>query len=138
MPDKNLVNIDTFDLYGSFCNNYMIFKLNHISPSTRLQYFLVFFHIIFLQCVCLCNVSIIGIMHIWWKLAINNILDTISSHWLMCILFCLLYLTVMSQFFQYPQGMYSIVMEKSDDLFSVSLMEIKDSLSCNSIEWKPA
>lgn len=132
MPDKSLVNIDTFDLYGSFHNNYMIFKLNHISPPSRLQSFLVFFHIIFLQSVCLCNVSIIRIMHIWWKLAINNISDTLSSHWLMRILFCLLYLTDMSQFFQYPRDMYCIVMENS-----VSFMEIKDSLSCNSIQRKP-
>lgn len=114
----------------------MIFKLNHISPPSWLQSFLVHFHIIFLQSVCLCNVSIIRIMHIWWKLAINNLLDTVSSHWLMCILFCLLYLTDMSQFFQYLKGTYSVVMENLDDLISVSLMERKDSVSCNSIKGK--
>lgn len=54
----------------------------------------------------------------------------------MCILFCLQYLTDVSQFFQYPRGTESIVMENSDDLFSVSLAEIKDSLSCNSVQGK--
>lgn len=48
MPDKNLVNIEMFDLYDSSHNNYMIFKLNHISQPSRLQSFLVSFHIIFL------------------------------------------------------------------------------------------
>lgn len=114
----------------------MIFKWSHISPPSRLQSFLVYFHIIFLRSVCLCNVSIIRIMHIWWKLAINNILDTVSSHRLMCILFCLLYLTDTSQFFQYLKGTYSVVMENLDDLFSVSLMERKDSVSCNSMKRK--
>lgn len=48
MPDKNLVNIEMFDLYDSSHNNYMIFKLNHVSQPSRLQSFLVSFHIIFL------------------------------------------------------------------------------------------
>lgn len=64
MPDKNLVNSDMFDLYGSFHNNYMWFNLKIISPPSRVQSFSVFFHIIFLPSVCLCNVSIIRIMHI--------------------------------------------------------------------------
>lgn len=56
----------------------------------------------------------------------------------MCIIYCLQYLTDMSQFLQYWMGTYSIVMENSDDLFSVTLAEIKDSLSYNSIQGKTA
>lgn len=54
----------------------------------------------------------------------------------MCILFCLPYLSDMSQFFQYLKGMYGVVMDSLDDLFSVSLMERRDSVSCNSTKEK--
>lgn len=40
---------------------------------------------------CLCNKLLMRTMHIWWKPLISNIMETVTRHWLMCILFCLLH-----------------------------------------------